>query len=64
MTKNWAVLDEFKSTKVGPREFFHGEDWVAGVSPGMTANVMQVGIVKSSIKSDNSDIINVLKREI
>ena len=58
------MLDEFKSTKVGPREFFHSEDWVAGVSPGMAANVMEVGIVKSSIKSDNSDIINVLNGEI
>lgn len=62
-TKNWAVLEELKSTKYGPKEFYHGEDWVAGVSPGMTSDVMQAGIVKSSSKSD-SDIIDFLKGEI
>ena len=63
-TKNWAVLEELKSTKDGPTEFYHSEDWVAGVSPEMMHNVMQAGVVKSSSKSDNSDTINFLKGEI
>lgn len=65
--KNWNVLEELESTKDGPELLYHNEDnlWVAGVTKGYHPDVMDAGIVKSSLKKSNDDdIIQILSGEI